>query len=166
MKTKDWKKIIPRNFLLYWLPETVERHLNENYLLNHAGSNQLNRVAVGDVLWIVTTGEADELGLAGRLRVGAVVSLAEAQRQLGRRDLWASAYHAIAVPGTARRMCGASLIDIADELRFVDSGADRLVISNRGGASADQLRRMRELDARSSRLLSAVFNQSQSMPTN
>ncbi len=157
---------MPRNFLLYWLPETVERHLNENYLLNHAGSNQLNRAAAGDVLWIVTTGEADELGLAGRLRVGTVVSLAEAKRRLGRNDLWASRWHALAAPGTARRMCGSSLIDVADELRFVDAGADRLVISNHGGVSADQLRRMRELDARSTRLLSAVFNQSQSMPTN
>ncbi len=54
-----------RHFMLYWLPETVESHLNENYLLNHAGSNQLDRAAAGDVLWIVTTGKADELGLAG-----------------------------------------------------------------------------------------------------
>lgn len=157
---------MPRNFLLYWLPETVESHLNENYLLNHAGSNQLNRAAVGDVLWIVTTGEADELGLAGRLRVGAVVSLAEAKRRLGRRDLWASRWHALAAPGTTRRMCGISLINIAAELRFVDAGADRLIVSNHGGVPADQLRRMRELDARSSRLLTAVFSQSQLIQTN
>lgn len=150
-----------RNFLLYWLPETVESHLNENYLLNHAGSNQLDRAAAGDVLWIVTTSEADELGLVGRLQVGAVVGLAEAKRRLARNDLWSSAYHALAVQGTARRMFGISLIDVAAELRFVDAGADRLVVSDHGGVSAVQLRRMRELDARSSRLLSAVFNQGQ-----
>lgn len=150
-----------RNFMLYWRPETVERHLNENYLLNHAGSNQLNRVAEGDVLWIVTTGEADELGLAGRLRVGEVVSLAEAKRRLGRCDLWASRYHALAAEETARRMCGASLINIACELRFVDAGADRLFISAHGGVSAEQLRAIRELDADSARLLSAIFSQTQ-----
>ena len=155
-----------RNFLLYWLPETVESHLNENYQLNHAGSNQLNRAAAGDVLWIVTTGEADELGLAGRLEVGAVVSLEEAMRRLGRNDLWAARWHALAAPGTARRMFGMSLIDVAAELRFIDEGADRLVVSNHGGVSAVQLRRMRELDGQSSRLLSAVFNQSHFLQTN
>lgn len=155
-----------RNFLLYWLPETVESHLNENYLLNHAGSNQLNRAAAGDILWIVTTGEADELGLAGRLCVSAVEGLAEAKRRLGRSDLWASRWHAIAEPGTARRMCRLSLIGVAHELRFVDAGADRLFLSAHGGVSAEQLRLMRELDAPSAGVLSAVFSQSQMMQTN
>ncbi len=147
--------------MLYWLPETVESHLNENYLLNHAGSNQLNGVAAGDVLWIVTTGEADELGLAGRLKVGAVVSLAEAKRRLGREDLWASRYHALAAPGMTRRMCGLSLIEIAQDLRFVDQGASQLFVSAQGGVSVEQLRRMRELAAFSSRLLAEVYNAGQ-----
>lgn len=154
------------NFLLYWLPETVESHLNENYLLNHAGSNQLNRAAAGDVLWIVTTGEADELGLVGKLQVGAVVSVEEAKGRLGRNDLWASRWHALAAPGTARRMCGISLIDVATELRFVDAGADRLIVSNHGGVSSDQLRRMRELDEASGRLLLQAFNQILLIQTN
>lgn len=155
-----------RNFMLYWRPETVERHLNENYLLNHAGSNQLNRVAADDILWIVTTGEADELGLTGKLRVGEVVSLEEAKRRLGRNDLWASRYHALAAPGTARRMCGASLIDVAHELQFVDSGAPWLFVSAHGGVSSEQLRAMRELDVASAGLFSAVFSQSQLRQTN
>jgi hypothetical protein len=155
-----------RHFLLYWLPETVERHLNENYLLNHAGSNQLNRAAAGDVLWIVTTGEADELGLAGKLKVGAVVSLAEAKRRLGRNDLWTSRWHALAAAGTARRMCGSSLIDVAHQLRFVDTGATQLFVSAHGGVSSDQLRKMRVIDEESTRLLSQIFNQSLSIQTN
>ncbi len=155
-----------RNFLLYWRPETVESHLSENYLLDHAGSNQLNRASAADTLWIVTTGEADELGLAGRLKVGAVVSLAEAKRRLGREDLWASRYHAIAAPGTARRMCGLSLIEIAHELRFVDAGATQMFVSAHGGISSDQLRTMRELDDTSGRLLSDVYNAGQLMRTN
>lgn len=150
-----------RNFLLYWRPETVESHLNENYLLNHAGSNQLNRAAAGDTLWIVTTGEGDELCLAGQLKVGAVVSFEEACRSLGRTDLWQSQFHALAVPGTAQRMCGASLLEIASDLRFIDHGPDRLNLDRHGGVSINQLRRMRELNERSSRLLAAVFRQRQ-----
>ena len=140
-----------KNFLLYWRPETVESHLSENYLLNHAGSNQLARAQTGDILWIVTTGEADELGLAGRLKVGALVSLEEACRRLGRNDLWTSRRHALAAPGIAQRMCGLSLMEIAHELRFVHDGAAQLFVSKFGGVSAEQLRRMRELDASSSR---------------
>lgn len=155
-----------RNFLLYWRPETVESHLNQNYLLDHAGSNQLNRAAAGDTLWIVTTGEADELGLAGRLQVGAVVSLAEAKRRLRRNDLWASDWHALAAAGTACRMCGSSLIDVVHQLRFVDTGATDLLVSAHGGVSSDQLRRMRELDGASSRLLSQIFNHSLSIQRN
>lgn len=155
-----------RNFLLFWRPETVNSHLMENYLLNHAGSNQLSRAAAGDVLWIVTTGEGDELCLAGRLKVGAVVSLAEAKRRLGREDLWASRYHALAAPGSARRMCGLGLIEIAHELRFVDAGATHLFVSARGGVTSEQLRTMRELDDFSSRLLSDVYNAGQLMRTN
>ena len=147
-----------RNFLLYWRPETVESHLNDNYLLNHAGSNQLSRAAAGDVLWIVTTGEADELGLAGVLKVGAVVSLAEACRRLGRNDLWASRWHALAAPGTARRMCGLSLSEIAGELRFVDDGTNGLLLSPHGGVLPEQLCRMRELDAFSVRLLREIYS--------
>lgn len=154
---------MPQNFMLYWRPETVDSHLNENYLLNHAGSNQLNRVSAGDVLWIVTTGEADELGLAGRLKVGSVVSLAEAKRRLGRSDLWSSDYHALAAPGTARRMCGVGLLDIAHELRFVDPGANRLLLNPHGGVDPGQLRLMRILDDRSAALLSEAFNGFQSI---
>lgn len=150
-----------KNFLLYWRPETVESHLNENYLLNHAGSNQLARAQTGDTLWIVTTGEADELGLAGRLKVGAVVSLEEACRRLGRNDLWASRWHALAAPGTAQRMCGLSLMEIAHELRFVDDDAPHLFVSKFGGVSAEQLRRMRELDASSSKLLAEIYQAGQ-----
>ena len=150
--------------MLYWRPETVERHLNENYLLNHAGSNQLHRVSPGDVLWIVTTGEADELGLAGRLKVGAVVSLAEAQIRLGRRDLWSSEYHALAAPGSARRMSGISLIEIAGELRFTDPGSPaQLIVSASGGVDPVQLRRMRALDDRSAVILSEAYGAFQSI---
>ncbi len=74
------------------------------YLLTNAGSSQLSCVLPGDVLWIVTTGESHSLGLAGRLRVGEIVTLMEARRRLLTDDLWPSPYHALAQPGTAELM--------------------------------------------------------------
>jgi hypothetical protein len=143
--------------MLYWMPETVNGHLSENYLLNHAGSNQLGWVSPGDVLWIVTTAEADELGLAGRLKVGAVVSLNEAKFRLNRYDLWPSHYHALAVPNTAEPMRGISLYEAAGRLRFADEGPDRLTVTLGGAVNPIELRTMRELSAESALLLHQIW---------
>jgi hypothetical protein len=98
-----------KNFLLFWLPETVEFHLSYNYLLRNVGSNQIQRISVGDTLWIVTSTEGFELGLAGRLLVGDVVPKIFAERLLETRDLWHSEFHALAEIGTAERMKGIGL---------------------------------------------------------
>lgn len=153
-----------RNFLLFWRPETVESHLNDNYLLNHAGSNQLNRAAAGDTLWIVTTGEGDELCLAGRLKVGAVVRLAEACRRLGRADLWASDWHALAAPGTAQRMCGIGLGNAAADLRFCGMNETNcLTLTISGGVHPSQLKIMRQLDSASSLMLAQLYSEWRNM---
>jgi hypothetical protein len=114
-----------RNFLLFWLPETVDFHLNCNFLLRNVGSSQIQRVSVRDTIWIVTTSEGFELGLAGRLRVGEIVPLAVAKQLLQTDDLWQSDYHALAEVGTAERMRGVGWGLDAEHLRFVDGLPDR-----------------------------------------
>lgn len=148
---------LTRNFLLYWRPKTVERHLVSRFLLENAGSNQLGRVAPRDTLWIVTTGEAHDLCLVGRLRVGEVVTLKEAHARLGTSDLWPSRYHALAAPGTAEPMRAVSLSDVVHRLRFINSAARQFSISSFGGVHPEQLRVMRELDQPSCTLLLAAF---------
>jgi len=150
------------HFMLYWRPETVEQHLACDFLLRNAGSNQLHEVQAGDVLWIVTTGEADTLGLAGRLSVGEVVSLAEAQKLLGTNDLWPSRYHALATQGTAEPMRGIGLVDIADYLTLADNGASRLTVRD-GSVQLEELRKMRVLSGDSAALLEQVWSESTPM---
>lgn len=145
-----------RNFLLYWLPETVEFHLNSNYLLRNVGSSQIQRASVGDTIWIVTTSEGFELGLAGRLRVGEIVPLAVANLRLQTDDLWQSEYHALAQNGTAERMRGVAMGLDAEHLRFVDGLPDRFLIHN-GQINLDQLKRMRELDSSSIELMEEIW---------
>jgi hypothetical protein len=94
------------DFFLYWRPETVEVHFSRHFLLLHAGSNQLGRVLAGDTLWIGTTAEGFEVGLAGRIRIAEVVTFTEAQRRLCVRDLWPSTKHALADP-PQRSTCAA-----------------------------------------------------------
>ncbi len=141
-----------RNFLLFWLPETVEFHLSCNYLLRNVGSSQIQRSSVGDTLWIVTLSEGFELGLAGRLVVGDIVPRIYAEQLLETTDLWDSEFHALAEMGTAERMKGVGLGFDANELRFVDGHPDRFLISD-GQITPDQLKRMRELDSHSARLM-------------
>jgi hypothetical protein len=144
------------NFLLFWLPETVELHLSCNYLLRNVGSSQIQRASAGDTIWVVTTSEGFELGLAGRLRVGEIVPLAVAKRRLQTNDLWQSDYHALAESGTAERMKGIAIGFDAEELRFVDGQPDRFFIHN-GQVNPDQLKRMRELDSSSVQLMEEIW---------
>lgn len=145
-----------RNFLLYWLPETVELHLNSNYLLRNVGSSQIQRASMSDTIWIVTTSEGFNLGLAGRLRVGDIVPLAVAKQLLQTDDLWHSEYHALAEVGAAERMRGVGLGFDAKDLRFVDGQPDRLTIHNRQ-INPNQLKRMRELNSYSAQLMKEIW---------
>ena len=145
-----------RNFLLYWLPETVDFHLNSNYLLRNVGSSQIQRVTAGDTLWIVTTSEGFSLGLAGRLRVGDIVPLAVAKQLLQTDDLWHSEYHALAEVGTAERMSGVGLGFNVQKLRFIDGQPDRLLTHN-GKINPAELKRMRELNSASSKLMKEIW---------
>lgn len=148
-----------RHFMLYWRLETVEWHLAHDYLLENAGSNQLDHASPGDTLWIVTTGEADSLGLAGRLVVGEVVSLDEARRRLGVDKLWPSRYHALAAPGTTEPMRGVSLLDVAGQLRFDDAAASELTIID-DRVQLEELTQMRVLSAESVSLLTRAWSPS------
>ncbi len=145
-----------RNFLLFWLPETVEFHLSRNYLLRNVGSSQIQRASAGDTIWVVTTSEGFELGLAGRLRVSEIVPLAVATQRLQTNDLWHSEYHALAEEGAAELMKGIGMGFDAEELRFVDGQPDRLTIHN-GQTNPDQLKRMRELDSSSVQLMEEIW---------
>ena len=146
-----------RHFILYWRPETVEHHLACDFLLRNAGSSQLGRVGVDDALWIVTTGEGDELGLAGRLRVGAVVTLAEAKRLLGTEDLWPSPLHALSPPGAAEPMRGVTLAGVAADLRFVGEAVERFVVTGDGEVHPRQLITMLEVTPESAAVLERLW---------
>ncbi len=60
-----------QSLLAYWKPETADYELDRGSLLDHAASEQFQRVDVGDHVWIVTV-RAGELFLIGRIIVGHV----------------------------------------------------------------------------------------------
>jgi hypothetical protein len=144
------------HFLLYWRPETVEFHLSHNFLLRNVGSRQIQRASGGDTIWIITSTEGFELGLAGRLWVGEIVSRSIAEIRLQTTDLWASEYHALAAQGTSEYMRGIGMGFNAAALRFADGQPDRFMVVD-GQISPDQLKRMREVTADSINILQNLW---------
>lgn len=130
--------------------------MNCNHLLRSVGSSQIQRASAGDTIWIVTLTEGFELGLAGRLLVGDVVPKMFAELLLETTDLWDSEFHALAEVGTEERMKGVGLGLDASKLRFVDGQPDRFLIRD-GQITPNQLKRMRELDSRSARLMQEIW---------
>jgi hypothetical protein len=134
----------PKQFLQYWQPKQVDTQLSTNVALEHSGSEQLDRVTPGDIVWIVTVRPPGELHLVGRLVVGEVASFEKTKRQFG-SDVWDAAYHVIAKRGTEEGAREISLMSIAEELRFLSkTKRDRLKIVA-GKVDAKQLQSLREL---------------------
>jgi hypothetical protein len=76
------------HYLAYWRPSTVREILaRPRELLNHAASNQDERVKSGDTVWIVTAWPGGRLVLLGRVPVNEVGDR-PAMRRLGVKDLW------------------------------------------------------------------------------
>jgi hypothetical protein len=139
---------LPRHFIQYWKSEQADRELATEPMLFHSASEQLNRVNVGDVVWIVTLRPQGQLNLIGRLSVGHVTTFEEAKKQLG--NVWEATYHVIAESGSEQSLREISLMPLAEELRFISSTQrDRLVVID-GKVDGKQLQSLRQLTPESS----------------
>jgi hypothetical protein len=149
---------MPRNFLVYWRPQTVEYQFRLNIPLDHAGSEQFDkRVQPGDTLWMVTSRDG-VLFLLGRLIVGAgPMTRAAAIRRLGRTNLWDATRHVVAADETAAPLQQIALNGVAADLAFQSARAPRLRVMN-GRVNPQSLQRMRELRPESVALLSGIWH--------
>jgi hypothetical protein len=82
------------HYLVYWKPTTV---LEDEVwpTVEHSASDQYGKLAIGDVLWIVTSEGPDDLVLIGRQRVDRIVSQSTAEKLLRNPELWKAEFHAI-----------------------------------------------------------------------
>lgn len=145
-----------KHFLQYWKPEQVDYNHSIDPILNHTGSEQLYRVQVGDFIWIVTVRQG-QLSLVGKMKVGKITNYKEAKKHFG-SNVYKATYHAIAQAKTEESLHEVSLMNIADELRFVSSTKRvRLNISN-GRVDGKQLQTIRELTPASATLLEALWH--------
>ena len=136
------------HYLVYWEPSTVVDN-ESNPTLGHTASDQYGRVAVGDILWIVSSEERDDLVLVGRQRVDRILSQAEAERILG-SNLWEAKYHAICNEPEDMIM-----LDISR--RAHELGFDGVVDCLPEGFTGQHLQSMRRLDYDSANMLEGLW---------
>jgi hypothetical protein len=146
------------DYLLYWKPRTLDFNLERgDGLLNHAASEQLNRVSPGDTIWVVTV-RSGSLRLIGKLCVGLVTDR-EGASSLMNEALWEAEYHVIAKEGTAEMMTDLAIDQLAQSLRFESStGRDRLNVAD-GRVNPQQLQTMRILTWQTALLLQETWEQ-------
>ncbi len=110
---------MPTHFFLYWKLPQVLRHLHDqgNPPVYHLGSEQLDKVAVGDVIWIITVEDGDLL-LVGRFPVEHLVNREEAGKILNTDDLWESSLHAVCNEKNAKPMNVLRISDLLPALWF------------------------------------------------
>jgi hypothetical protein len=137
------------HFLVYWKPDTVAANVSSPSL-DHSASNQYHRIAIGDVLWVVTSEEPGDLVLVGRQRVDRVVNQAEAERQTLTRNLWQAEYHAICDEPEPK--LNLDISSRAHDLTF-DSDRDRLPPDFTG----QHLQTMRCLDEETAEMLESIW---------
>jgi hypothetical protein len=140
------------HYMVYWKPSTVaeSEHLPG---IQYSASNQYDKLAVGDVIWVVTSEGADDLVLVGRQRVDHLMGRVEAERCLGMTDLWDATHYAIS--------------DMPEEKAILDISrwASRLTFDGRveslpPGFSGQHLQTMRRLAVDSVTLLEWLWSRS------
>lgn len=132
---------------------------DDDFIVRYAAGDQLRKVEVGDILWIVSVEpESGDLVLFGRIQVGWCGEVTDATRILGRDDLWEAGWSVIAKEGTEEHFELIPLLNEAAQLRFVSkTGQDHLTIKN-GRVSPQQLQTVRLLTKESADLLEAIWN--------
>lgn len=140
-----------RNFFVYWKPQTVVANQSTSEL-GHSASNQYDKLRIGDILWIVTSEEPDDLVLVGRQRVDRIVGKFEAAQILRNSRLWDADHHVVA--DSPEPVVNLDLSRHAHEFRFV-GGTKSLP----GGFTGQHLQTMRQLDYDSVNLLERLYRQ-------
>lgn len=149
-----------KDFLLYWQPAEME---DAGEPILHAASEQFGRARPGDTLWIVTAPKGN-LQLLGRLAISKILDHRSAVRHFRNPELRKASLHAIAKRAGAVAMRATPIGSIAHRLRFKSGQRPRLAVMD-GRVAAQQLQTMRELTAKSAKLLADTWT-SASLPAN
>lgn len=135
-------------YLVYWKPETVAD--SQLPSLQYSASNQYGKLAIGDILWIVTSEGPNDLVLVGRQFVDQIVEYDEAVNRLGTTELWNAKFYALSDAPEAKE--NLTISSWASQLRFRGS-ANALP----EGFTGRHFQTIRCLDEKSAELLERLW---------
>jgi hypothetical protein len=143
-----------RSFLTYWNNDQAALALGEGGTLEHAASEQFQKLRPGDRLFVATI-KKGRLVLLGAMTVGQVMNHEQAVRYYRARgyEPYEASFHVAAQQGTASAIRERDITGLAPNLTF-DSHRPRLAMR---GVLVDQqaLRSLRHLTPKSASLLEA-----------
>jgi transcriptional regulator with XRE-family HTH domain len=153
----------PRHYVQGWAPSTARRELEDELVLEHTAGEQFSKpfqpMQAGDVLWVVYVDEG-KLHLIGRMEVtgrgtrlrsdpdpeNPLFTQREAERILGRDDVWEAREHLIARKGTEEPLDDVELdSQLVRRLQFQTGSGLSEVAVNRGRVAGQAFRSIRLL---------------------
>jgi predicted HNH restriction endonuclease len=141
------------SYLAYWKPSNVDWEDPSSQFLNHAASNQLRKVAHGDVLYPITY-RGGAFYLLGRIVVDRVTNQAQAARLLAvtKDQLWEADWHAVAAKPVMRTVT-IPFTRTLERLELTSGGKVGPLVGPNG---VQRFRKMREVTAASAAILDSL----------
>lgn len=141
---------MPDQFLVYWKQQVAHDNIGIRSQLKHAASNELYRINLGDILWIIT-GVNGNLYLLGYLKVDRITDQKAAEKKFG-NDLYESKYHAISDKSTQVLSFRKIPLAVVRKIRFISNINIKISIANRQ-IKPQQFQKMRKLTTKSGLVL-------------
>jgi hypothetical protein len=142
----------PGDWVTYWTPDGFRQMLGEP-LLNRIASAQLDRLRIGDRVWVVAAPAGRLVTLGWVPVLEPAVGRAEARRRLG-REPYDAPFHLFVPDADARPPRECDLHSLAGILRFESRASDRLILAD-GKVNGQQMQTMRRLTPESAALVEA-----------
>ncbi len=140
------------HWLQYWKPNQIRPAITEPWILNHSGSDQLNKVKPGDVVWIISVEPSGKLITLGPIHAEKIVNQKKAEALWG-TNVWPADWHVINTTDNVFQAKYTDLSPIASRLRFVSKDFPKLVL-RQGKLSGTQFQQVRRLEPESAALIS------------
>jgi hypothetical protein len=144
--------LMTNHFLMYWREDQIANQLQKDEL-NYAGSNQFNRLSIGDVVWIAGRTKKASLVTVGPLLVAEIIGQKEAEKRLPLKP-WEATHHVINMENPFKPK-DIDLTPILNQLEFDSGSGTKLNLETPIG---QQLQPMRRLTDQSVRLIQSLWN--------
>lgn len=158
---------MPSAFTHHWKIDTwnLTRRLSDHEPFKHTGGGEFRRRGVepGDLLFGITVIDG-KMYVGGWMRVNQILTQKQAERYLGRSDLWEALEHCVCEQEDCSRLIFDLVVPdpIARRLRFESGGEPRpLVFTPSGAIDKQTLRGVRRLTSESADLLQQLVAEHQ-----